>query len=74
MKKPPKPITPNEAPLTITEFLTNYNKSLPQNFPHASLVLLERFKNEHISLFKTENVWTLDHHRKRLMDWLPQNM
>jgi len=74
MKKPSTRIVPNDTPLTDVEFLESYNKNMPEGYPHASLVLLEKFKEVHLSLFKTGDTWTLDQHRKRLIDWLPQNI
>ena len=65
---------PNDIPLTEAEFLESYNKNMPEGYPRATLSLLEKFKVAHTSLFKGKGVWTLDQHRKRLIDWLPQNI
>ena len=40
----------------------------------ATIKELQKFKDEHLSLFKGNSSWTLDQHRKRLIDWLPQNI
>ncbi len=74
MKKIPGFIAPNEKPLSIAEFLETYNKLTPVGFPLATIAKLQKFKEEHLSLFKTGGSWTLDQHRKRLIDWLPQNV
>ncbi len=74
MRRDPNFIPLNELPLTIHEFLKSYNENMPQNHPQVSLALLQKFKDEHLSLFKIENTWTLDQHRKRLIEWLPQNI
>ncbi len=74
MKKVSSRIVPDEKPLTNVEFMETYNKNIPESFPRASLALLEKFKAAHNSLFKKKDIWTLDQHRKRLIDWLPQNL
>ncbi|OHA92022.1 MAG: hypothetical protein A3J09_00800 [Candidatus Zambryskibacteria bacterium RIFCSPLOWO2_02_FULL_51_21] len=73
-KKISTKIMPDERPLTNAEFLESYNKNMPEGYPRVTLSQLERFKEVHASLFKNKGVWTLDHHRKRMIDWLPQNI
>jgi hypothetical protein len=73
MKKSPKEAGLNEIALTTAEFLESYNKNMPESYPRASLDLLKKFKDAHESLFKSGDSWSLDQHRKRLIDWLPQN-
>ncbi len=73
VKKLPK-IVPKEILLTAAEFLESYNKNMPKGYPHVSLEILERFKDQHLSLFKNKGLWSLDQHRKRMIDWLPQNI
>ena len=52
-------------------FLEEYNKNLPVSFPKASLSALEEFHEKHPFLFKGgTDKWSMDKHRKRLMDWL----
>jgi spermidine/putrescine-binding protein len=72
MKKPAE-IDTSIIPITLNEFLESYNKNMPANFPRASVELLKKFKEEHSALFKNGNFWSLDQHRKKLMDWLPLN-
>ena len=60
----------SEMSRSLSEFLKLYNENLPLTFPRASAVLLEDFKNAHANLFKSNSVWSLDLHRKKVMDWL----
>ncbi len=73
MKKVPGQVMLNEILLTMPEFLETYNKHMPKGYPHVSLEILQKFKDEHLSLFKGKGLWSLDQHRKRMIDWLPQN-
>jgi len=70
MKLPDLDKIRSEKSLSFSQFLKSYNEDLPAGFPQASLPLLREFKKEHITLFKGENVWSLDQHRKKVMDWL----
>ncbi|HEY4486164.1 MAG TPA: hypothetical protein VJB70_00310 [Candidatus Paceibacterota bacterium] len=63
----------NEIPITISEFLASFNKNMPESFPRASAVLLKKFKEAHPALFKRGDSWSLDQHRKKLIDWLPRH-
>jgi len=60
----------SERPLALSSFLKSYNEDLPIQFPRASLPLLREFRKAHAALFKTDNLWSLDQHRKKVMDWL----
>ncbi|MDP3963338.1 MAG: hypothetical protein Q8Q39_02470 [bacterium] len=51
-------------------FMESYNKGIPSGFPHASIELLKQFQALHPSLFKSGDEWSIDRHRKKLMDWL----
>jgi hypothetical protein len=73
MKKIPGEIKPYELLVTNVDFLEAYNKATPEGFPSVSLPLLQKFKDEHPTLFKRSGLWSLDLHRKRLIDWLPRN-
>jgi len=53
-------------------FLTSYNQGIPPSFPQATLADLRQFEVAHPGLFKVSGYWSLEKHRKRLMDWLPQ--
>jgi hypothetical protein len=64
----------SEKERSLPEFLEFYNKNLPASFPRASLPLLKEFQKDYPSLFKSADVWTLDIHRKKVMDWLPRRL
>jgi hypothetical protein len=74
MKKNPNQILAHEVSMTEPEFLESFNKNMPAGYPHVTHALLMKFKEAHPGLFKDQNIWTLDHHRKRLIEWLPQNI
>lgn len=60
----------SEKSLTFSDFMKSYNEGLPLQFPRASLALLREFRKAHAALFKDNNSWSLDQHRKKVMDWL----
>jgi hypothetical protein len=74
MKKSPRPTPISELPMTEAEFLTSYNQNMPESYPHVSLSIMQRFKEAHTNLFKGKGFWSLDQHRKRMIEWLPQNL
>lgn len=74
MKRASNRIVPDERPLTSAEFMESFNANMPEGYPHVTLAILEKFKAAHPNLFKTGNHWTLDLHRKRMIEWLPQNL
>lgn len=55
---------------TMPVFMESYNKSIPASFPQASVKTLKRFQVVHPTLFKQNDEWSVDKHRKKLMDWL----
>ncbi|MBP9711349.1 MAG: hypothetical protein KBD50_03790 [Candidatus Pacebacteria bacterium] len=55
---------------SLAVFVQYYNKNIPTNYPRASVEALETFKANNTDLFKGGDEWTIDKHRKRLMDWL----
>jgi len=69
MKAPDRDRERSEEPHTLVEFLKLYNENLPTAFPRATAALLEDFKRTHNEIFKA-NVWSLELHRKKVMDWL----
>jgi len=71
MKLPDLDKINSEKALSLSEFLKSYNEGLPAQFPRASLPLLREFKKEHTALFKRGDSWSLDQHRKVVMNWLP---
>jgi len=71
MKGPDLDRIRSEKSLSRKEFLASYNEDLPKEFPHASDPILKEFSKRYPELFKNGDLWSLDVHRKRLMDWLP---
>ncbi len=63
----------SQALIPLSEFMESYNKNMPAAFPRATAGLLKKFKEDHVLLFKHGDMWSLDQHRKKLMDWLPRN-
>jgi len=59
--------------ISLPEFLEYYNKNIPASFPRASTMLLKKFKEGHVALFKNGDFWSLDQHRKKVIEWLSQN-
>ena len=55
------------------DFIDSYNHSIPVGFPRATAVRLKEFQATHPLLFKKGDGWSIDKHRKRLMDWLSSN-
>ncbi|MES2225268.1 MAG: hypothetical protein V4480_00475 [Patescibacteria group bacterium] len=74
MKLPDLDRIRSEKTLTLAQFLECYNDELPSQFPRASAPLLEEFRRDHASLFVRSGAWSLDQHRKRVMDWLPARL
>ena len=63
----------NETPVTLAKFLEFYNKGVPSGFSRASVALLKKFQETHPTLFKGKDMWSIDRHRKKLIDWLSSN-
>ncbi|MFA6414504.1 MAG: hypothetical protein WC217_00090 [Candidatus Paceibacterota bacterium] len=70
MKLPDTDRLRSEKLISFGDFLKSYNEGLPAEFPRASLALLREFRKLHATLFKNDNLWSLDQHRKKVMDWL----
>jgi len=70
MKSKSNELEQNQAITSLIVFIENYNKSVPQDFPHATSKALKQFQITHPALFKNVDDWSIDKHRKRLMDWL----
>lgn len=71
MKKYGEELKISELRITLADFLKSYNKNLPTGFPKASTALLKAFKETHPLFFKHGDLWSLDEHRKKIIDWLP---
>lgn len=61
----------NQIRTSLLDFMKSYNKSIPVGFPHASAKMLKSFQILHPALFKHNDEWSIDKHRKRVMDWIP---
>ncbi|MBP6911803.1 MAG: hypothetical protein KBB88_01205 [Candidatus Pacebacteria bacterium] len=73
-KKPAPPIKENEIQISQEEFLASFNENMPSSFPKVTPGLLQKFKDTHKTFFKKgTKIWSLDQHRKKLIDWLPRN-
>ena len=60
----------NQVRTTLAAFMESYNRSIPGGFPPASVKMLKQFQAAYPLLFKHGDEWSIDRHRKRLMDWL----
>lgn len=60
----------NLAKTPMLEFMEAYNRTIPAGFPRATPEALEQFWATHTILFKGKAGWSVDKHRKRVMDWL----
>ena len=67
------PLEVNQLKVSLVAFMESYNKSIPTGFPHVSVKTLKHFQVLHPMLFKGTNEWSIDKHRKRVMDWLPSS-
>ena len=65
------PLDINLVKTTLVAFMESYNKSIPSDFPHASVKILKHFQPLPPVLFKNSDEWSVDKHRKKVMDWLP---
>ena len=67
-KRHPQAVEP--PPASTAVFTQYYNENIPEAFPRATEKALETFQAMHPSLFKGSLKWTIEKHRKKLMDWL----
>ncbi len=56
--------------VTASVFTQYYNDNVPKTFPRATLPALLRFQAAYPGLFNGNSEWTINKHRKKLMDWL----
>ena len=73
MKKYGEELKVSEERVPLLTFLKSYSENLPASFPRPSLAQLKEFKASHPLFFKHGSLWSLDEHRKKVMDWLPQH-
>ncbi len=58
---------------SIHEFVASYNQNLPSRFPQATLAQAKEFQKAFPTLFNDgRDSWSLERHRKKMMDWLPR--
>lgn len=69
MKLPDTDKIRSEKILSLPGFIQAYNENLPADFQQATPALLREFKKTHPTIFK-DSTWSLDQHRKKVMDWL----
>lgn len=74
MKKYGEELEISEKRISLADFLKSYNKGLPASFPRSSTASLKKFKESHPLFFKHGDLWSLDEHRKKILDWLPQHL
>jgi hypothetical protein len=74
MKKYVDELSVSEVRMPLVDFLKSYNKGLPAGFPRSSRALLEKYKTLHPLFFKNGDLWSLDEHRKKVLDWIPQEL
>ena len=60
----------NEAFTSVSVFMAYYNKNIPATYPKATEKSLIAFRVAYPGLFEKGEDWSIDKHRKRLMDWL----
>ncbi|MBI4085594.1 MAG: hypothetical protein HY432_03785 [Candidatus Liptonbacteria bacterium] len=64
----------NQVKTSLLIFMESYNKSIPESFPHTTIKILKKFQALHPMLFRGRDEWSIDRHRKRVMDWLPSHV
>lgn len=74
MKKYVEELSISEVRMPLANFLKSYNEGLPKSFPRSSVALLKKYKELHPLFFKHGDLWSLDEHRKKILDWLPQQI
>jgi len=73
MKRNKAELEISQMQISISEFAEFYNQNIPAAFPRASVANLEKFQGTHPALFKNGDMWSIDQHRKRVIDWLCSN-
>ena len=64
----------NQIRTTLPIFMEFYNKTTPVSFPRVSIKILKKFQELHPMLFRGGDEWSIDRHRKKVMDWLPSHI
>ena len=55
--------------MDTNEFQNDYNESIPDTFPRVTVNILNIFQSTYPSLFKRKKLWTIEKHRKKVLDW-----
>ena len=65
------PKTPEQSLLqkSSVDFMEFYNRTIPIGFPRLTEELLKKFRNENSALFKDGELWSMEKHRKEVVDW-----
>ena len=71
MRRKNEELLKNQVVTSLLDFMEAYNRMIPSDYPHATVQALHKFQATHSMLFKFNDQWSIDRHRKRLMDWLP---
>jgi len=71
MKLKNKELELNQLKIPLAVFIKSYNHSIPEGFPCVSVKVLKKFQALHPALFRNSDAWSIDKHRKKVMDWLP---
>ena len=70
MKRRDLVLEQNQSKTTIEVFMALYNKNIPENLPRVTIKTPREFQAQNPSLFKHGNAWSIERHRKKVMDWL----
>ena len=70
MKQKNKEWEQNQIMTPTVVFMESYNRITPDGFPRVTVKVLREFQKEYPTLFKDPDEWSIDKHRKKLMDWL----
>jgi len=63
----------SEKKRSLAEFVALYNDGLPTEFPRVTLALLREYQSKYAYQFEGGE-WSLELHRKKIMDWLPGHL
>lgn len=74
MKAPDLDRLRSEEARSLNDFCGEYNKDLPASFTPASISLLTEYRRLHPEAFRNGGSWSLDRHRKKIIDWLPMRV
>lgn len=74
MKGPDADRLRSEKKHSLARFVAIYNEGLPREYPRASSALLELYRRTYPSQFRPDDLWSLDKHRKKVMNWIPVHL